>query len=411
MDNHPSPSERMRRRGGWLALAGLIGACLCAGPAPAAETPAPGTAYSGILDLGDAQVPLPDGEWVMAGRGYDMVGDINDAAYGAIETYVLFRLDGRKVTAFATVQHNLIPIETGWGVAGECVRTDLPLRVVFDGDEGHSRCAFAGEIDTGAGAPSPWFWKSALAYAANQNLALPQRWTMAGLRMSDRRDVVDVRYYFSPELLAGIPAAAPARNEGAQDAGSSWLSYIPGWGSGAAAPKPTQPDAAALAVMDGWLQRMQYLLSLGFNRNLAGMPPAAMPAAAGTAAGGEAIQQQQQQRLDALKAAHVVGNQFYAQRSAAIRDSQVTVAPEHLSALELTAVKAAADQSTTIVENVVVDAIVLGSFAQTIALLPLQTLADTLQFTSHEYAWNTLGPNRVRESPTIDFVEVGRIVR
>jgi hypothetical protein len=408
MRSRPSPSRARRARGLGRLAAGLLAAWLCAGAGAAfAAPPAIGSSFNGLLDLGDAQVPLPAGEWVLAGRGYDVVADMTDAAYGAIETLVLFRLDERKVTAFATLQHNLIPIETGWGVAADCMRTDMPLRVFFDGgDEGHSRCGFAGEVATGPGLDTPAFWQSALAYAANQNLALPQLWTMAGVRMSNRRDVVDIRFYFGPELTAGLAKAGVAQPV-AESGGSSWLRFIPGW---AEPGKPPRPSAPVMTVLDDWLQGLQYLVYLGFNRQLAGVPAPAMPSAAATEDPGAVIRAQQQQRLDALKAAHVVGNQFYAQRSAAIRDSEVAVAPEQLSALEVTVLKTAADQATTIVENAVVNLVVLGSLTQAFALLPIQTLADTLQFTTHEYAWNKLGPNRVRESPTIDFVEVGKVI-
>ena len=51
----------------------------------------------------------------------------------------------------------------------------------------------------------------------------------------------------------------------------------------------------------------------------------------------------------------------------------------------------------------------VGPRSQTIGLLPLQTSADMAQFSVHEWAWNTYGPSRLREAPTIDFARVGVI--
>jgi hypothetical protein len=414
MGRHPSRAEAPARAArrvsarAWLAAAWLAVAGFPAGAAPgrAEEAPTIGKTFSGMLDLGDFQAPLPAGEWLLAGRGYDRVADMSDAA-SAIETLVLFRLEGGMVTAFATVQHNLVPIETGWGVAEECVRTDMALRLIFDADEGHSRCGFAAAVEIAPASASPAFWTSAVAFAVNRELKLPRQWLMDGLRLSDRRDVVDIRYHFSREL-PGTPGAIPASLAIDQRPGQSgWLDLLAPWRASPEA-ATARPDAATIEKLDRWLQGMQALAALGFNRTLAGLQPPPMPWAQADAAAA-AAGQRQLLRLDALRAARIVDDRFYAERRAAIQGAEVEVAPEQLSALELTALKAVADQSTTVMENLAVNAIVLGNLAQTMALLPLQTLADALQFTTHEYAWNTLGPNRVRESPAIGFVEVGTI--
>ena len=115
---------------------------------PRAEVPAPGGAVQGQLDLGGKQIVLPDGEWVVAGHGYDQVAGLEDVPYGAIENVVLFRLDGSRVTAFVIAQRNVIAIENGWGLAPECVRSDLLGLVVYDAAEGHSFCGFVDHVAT-----------------------------------------------------------------------------------------------------------------------------------------------------------------------------------------------------------------------------------------------------------------------
>ena len=34
---------------------------------------------------------------------------------------------------------------------------------------------------------------------------------------------------------------------------------------------------------------------------------------------------------------------------------------------------------------------------------------DVVQYTVHEYTWNTYGPSRLREAPEIDFLQAGVI--
>ena len=60
----------------------------------AAEVPALGSTVRGPLDLAGKQIVLPDGEWTVAGHGYDQVVGLDDVPYGAIENVVLFRLAG-----------------------------------------------------------------------------------------------------------------------------------------------------------------------------------------------------------------------------------------------------------------------------------------------------------------------------
>ena len=52
----------------------------------------------------------------------------------------------------------------------------------------------------------------------------------------------------------------------------------------------------------------------------------------------------------------------------------------------------------------------LTNVPQSLGLLALQMGADAVQYTVHEYTWNTFGPSRLREAPDVDFAQAGVIV-
>ena len=89
------PTTRGRRRGvRWLTA--IAAGCFLAGAAAAvsrAEDPASaglvvGTAYETSVALWGKQIPLPAGDWVLAGQGHEQVPGFEDLAYGAIESVV-----------------------------------------------------------------------------------------------------------------------------------------------------------------------------------------------------------------------------------------------------------------------------------------------------------------------------------
>ena len=402
-----------RRRRIRQGLAGALLLTLCGAGARADDALAPGRTFTGFVALDGQQIPLPEGEWLLAGRGYEMVQDLSDVAYGAIESVVLFHAEDGEVTALVVAQHNLIPIEDGWGTATECTRDDLPVVANFDAADGHSFCGFAAAVDTASARGSPAAWRAALLFARQRELGVPHGWLMAGLRLSDRHDVVDVRYYFSaavrrhraPEAGAApssvVAAAAPPAAQ------PGYLDKLYFWRTSAPAPEAAKLSPA-MVEMSRWLQDMQTLVGLGFDNGLTGMTPMPMPWSNGPRAVPRIVDLRLA-RLDALHAQHVASDEFYTVRRKGIEDARLELAPERMSTAELTAWKTLVDQITTAAENFVVNFVVLGNLAQTIGLLPLQTTADMVQFSIHEWAWNTYGPSRLREAPTIDFARVGVI--
>src|SRR5258706_2316485 len=172
-----------------LALFGLAGA------ATAADEPPAGTVFSGVMELAGRQVPLPAGDWTLAGRSYESVPALDSETYGAVESVVLLRIEGKRVVAFIVANANLVPIEGGWGTASECLGDDeaLPVVVNYDASGSHTYCGFAGRLKTAEGGDVAGSWTAARRYAGDRQLALPEDWLVAGYRLSNRHDVIDLR--------------------------------------------------------------------------------------------------------------------------------------------------------------------------------------------------------------------------
>ena len=144
------------------------------------------------VDLAGKQVALPEGSWKLVARGFEDVEELDADAYGAIETLILFRLNGRLVEAFVTASRNFAPVEEGWGTASECLAEDveLPLVVQYDAAGAHTFCGFAGEVRNVVTAASPDAWRQAAEFI--------------GRRALSRRRVADGR----------LPARRPLRRPG-----------------------------------------------------------------------------------------------------------------------------------------------------------------------------------------------------
>src|SRR5690242_7114660 len=195
-----APTARQLRR-----LLGYLLAILIASiaPAMAAESVAPGAVVHGHVDLAGKQIVLPVGDWIVAGRAAETLPSLAGVPYGAIDSLVLIKLadkPAKTVAAFVIARRNAIAITDGWGVAPECQRTDILLAVVYQDDEGHSFCGFVDHVLSAVDPESDPAWKQAVDYANAHDLSLPNTWLMAGFRLSDLRDVLDVRYNFNPDL-------------------------------------------------------------------------------------------------------------------------------------------------------------------------------------------------------------------
>jgi hypothetical protein len=387
------------------AAAGLV-LCALAGSMAAADEPPTGAVFSGVMALAGRQVPLPEGAWTVAGHSYEAVPELDSEAYGAIESVVLFRVEDKKVVAFIVADANAIPIEEGWGTASECLGEDeaLPVVVSYDASGNHTYCGFAGRLKTADGGDVVASWLAARRYAAANGLGLPDDWFVAGYRLSNRHDVIDLRYGFAADLYQPTPAAPAAAEPPATTTGS-WLGLLPSW-LGGGAEEPAAEDPALRGLAD-WLDSMHALVAVGFRNGLSGMAPMPMPWTAHPA-GPAPIAKRRIEQLTALLRQGAITPAEFGQQQSLILSQQPHLAAEQISTGYFTLIKVAAEQGTGILPTFVGNLIVLGSLPQAATLLSIQATLETVHDYLTELAWNTWGPQRLREEPAIDFPGVTR---
>jgi hypothetical protein len=184
----------------WLVMV-LIACAVSA--SIAAEPAAPREQLTDWITVGGKQVPLPRGVWEVAAAGTQTFDRPDFGAYGAIENVILFRRDGNRVLAVAEINANAVPIDNGWGWAPSCERATQFLLVTRYRSGWDLSCTVVQPTYAPAGGPGPRIWREALRQAAVSGLSLPSLWLTAAFRISDRQDVIDVRYHFAPDTLIG----------------------------------------------------------------------------------------------------------------------------------------------------------------------------------------------------------------
>src|SRR5262245_31022145 len=103
-----------------MAALAMLGAALIGARDAAAL--AVGDTITGNLAIGEKQVPLPQGDWVVAGLGAQTFDMPEVGAFGAIRSVILFQRAGDRVVAVAEINTNAIAVNDGWGRTRSCQR-------------------------------------------------------------------------------------------------------------------------------------------------------------------------------------------------------------------------------------------------------------------------------------------------
>lgn len=168
--------------------------------------------FTGSFNLADKPIPLPAGEWhLVADQRMPALADAR--ALPTLRTAVLARLDGGRVVGLISATVNEAPATSGWGVAQDCTRSDIYLAVTSYLSTIDVSCTFINHVVTPPQRSGPGIWHDAASRIADAGWSLPSNWLMAGFRVADRQEFLDLRYHFNPDALA--PAAPAATwNEG-----------------------------------------------------------------------------------------------------------------------------------------------------------------------------------------------------
>lgn len=203
-----------------------------------------GDTVSGTFDLGAKQIPLPAGNWVVAGLGTQPFSMAEVGAFGTIRSAVLTLAKDNRVVAMLEVNANALPSSDGWGRTKACAPEQGQLMVINRYRTGwETSCQFLRPSRFGLDTPGPDAWEQARAFLRKNKQTLPETWLTAGFRVSDRHDLIDARYHVNPALLLGPAAQAltqpndwsgeatkadPLR-QGAVQALASWSSGFGAW--------------------------------------------------------------------------------------------------------------------------------------------------------------------------------------
>ena len=151
------------------------------------------------LRLADKQLPLPRGEWIVAGLGTQHLPHDAAGPFGAIRTAVLLQRNGDAVTAIAEFNTNDISLSDGWRADTACDGAPPELRLLRYSSRLDFACAFVTDTHPTGG---PLAWQQALGFIKRHHLHVPDTMLTAAFIVCDRQDFVDARLHFDP---AGFP--------------------------------------------------------------------------------------------------------------------------------------------------------------------------------------------------------------
>jgi uncharacterized membrane protein len=161
------------------------------------------------MDLGAKQIPLPAGDWILAGHGTQPFEMPALGAFGAIETAILFLVRGDHIRAVLEINANAIPVNDGWGRTAACQGDQPKFLLITRYKTGwETSCLFVRATRFDGASAGPKAWEQARGFAKQAKLAMPVNWLTAGFRVTDRQDIIDARYHFDPALILGSAAAS-----------------------------------------------------------------------------------------------------------------------------------------------------------------------------------------------------------
>ena len=384
------PARRLLRGLIVMAVSSLV-AAPCLAQAPAAV----GTTVERLLLVSGKQVPLPEGQWLVAGAALTGFDGPAIGAYGRIANLVLFRLKGSEVEAVAEINTNMLPTNDGWGVAADCERSDLALSVVRYKAGWDGSCFFVSHTLTDAAAPPTHIaWAQAMQLARQRGLAMGRVWLTAGFRVANRNDVMDARFHFAP-AARGIGEERPRR-----------------WRDSAWAAARLEHDSARLAVARGvteWAVLFSGYMEAGIRRRLDAATVYPDPAMAGVALPGSVLEERLA-ALNSLRDAGLLTAAQYEVQAVRLRERGLDRGSETVDPATVALYKTLSYRLMVSLANLFIDLYWIGQPFAAGVLVLLQVTVNTTKFYFHELAWEQFvgGGTRRDSARVIDFVYLGR---
>ena len=286
-------------------------AALLSVAATQASAMAPGDKVTNHFRLGAIQVPLPAGEWTVAGTGKQTIDVPAIGAYGTIQSAVLFMTRGTDVVAILEANANQLPVNDGWGRTKACALDQGQLHLTTRYKSGwQTGCIFVQASQFGVNSAGPTAWTQAKELAKKSGLKMPANWLTAGFRSSDRHDLVDARYHFNPSMFLGATAAS--------------LESPADWSADAVKADPLRDQAVQALV--GWANGFDAFIDRGMVNQFsatAGNRPGLMPEAAAYTAASPRVDAKMRDLDGLYQRGQIKWDTYQEQSKAAVKEAPV----------------------------------------------------------------------------------------
>jgi hypothetical protein len=362
--------------------------------APVAHAgPAVGDSVPSVLTVAGKQVPLPEGNWIIAGRATGTVTQGTGlGSYGAIQNVVLFRISPNgALDAMAEINANDLPVVDGWGIAEDCQRRDLVLTVVRSRAGWDAACFFVTHTEWRPATDSPAAWRQATAFAAQRELRMPADTVTAGFRAANRRDVIDVRFHF---------VAGPADTQN-----TSWDASP--WGR-----DKLQQDSRRLAFDRGiaeWSAMMIGCVEAGLKNRLSASLTVPSPGAGDAVLERNSILHQRQEQLGYLRSSGLLSADQFDREAAMLRQADADDSHDSVDPAQVHFYQLLSYQGMSITSDALVTFLWTAQSVQAAALTLLQASLRTGRSYVVAYMWDLYGgaPTRPDIARTVDFAYGG----
>jgi uncharacterized membrane protein len=336
----------------------LIWLAITANHVPTSNTTLNAPPISYVFSLANKQIPIPQQTWIEAANA-KIFTQLSKHEIG-LDSKLMFHVKNNVVTAFILAHANTAPSTTGWGISKDCKNSAHLFAAVFDYKDNNYKCSFVAKSTAPAATP---IWLQAKSLAIQRNWHLSSQWTIVGIRVADRLDVVDVRYGFN---------------------------------------FPIDDDTTSRALVE-WQIAALYWVERGFRNQLEFETQLPMPTLTTNATASNMMAASRLHRLKQLYAqGWLTELDFITQRNL-IQQSIITQADLTVDIWQLGALKTAGHTTQSLFWMWGVNYLFLGNAYVAGSLAIAKSLISPIRYYALETAWNTWGPRRNPILPVIDF--------
>ncbi len=170
----------------------------------------PGTPISNPVVVGKKQIPLPPGQWTVAG-----VRSSRNSELKKILDLFLIDVKSGVLQHAASITTNMSPPKRhqGWLTHSTCSSKSSLHLVTKSSSEGEDQeCWWVRYWPTSTPPKKDSAWKRALDFAITQGIELPTNFVTVGYRLADDAHFLNVYYLFSPEVDGIVSPGRTAQN-------------------------------------------------------------------------------------------------------------------------------------------------------------------------------------------------------